>query len=201
MPLDNQTLTAARLGGDYILPFDRVLVGKDPRKPALVPGHQMVRVDAAQALVGDTSEQPMFVAAADSLNVEASAHYRFRCVAHLTTGATSASVAFSLNGSATFTTSFALGSGIAAASGTPGTLTMNNSVALETAFVVVAAGTGVNKRFIVEGEFETLAAGTIIPSVTFSADPQGDETVNVGTFFECWKTSDSAGLVSIGNFG
>ena len=105
MPLNNLTVTAARNGGDYVLPFDRVLVGKDPNKAGLVPAFQMVRVDSATALLGDTSEQAMFASTADALTVESGAHYRFRCVGVLTTGGTSASVAFSLNGTATFTTS------------------------------------------------------------------------------------------------
>jgi hypothetical protein len=64
---------------------------------------------------------------------------------------------------------------------------MNNSAALGTAFAVVAAGTGVNKRFIVYGGFEVNAAGTVIPAVTFSADPQGDETTDVGSIVEFWQ--------------
>jgi hypothetical protein len=157
-----------------------------PGTGGLMSVHQRVRADAATALVGDTSEQPMFATAGDALTVLAASTYRFRCVAQLTTGATAVTVAFSLNGAATFTSSFALAFGIHAASGTAGTPVMQNSVAVETAFVVVASGTGVNKRFIVEGEFEVNAGGTIIPSVTFSADPNGTETVDVGSFFECW---------------
>lgn len=157
------------------------------------------RVDAATALAGDTSEQPMFAAANDALTVLAATTYRFRCIAQLTTGATSASVSFSLNGDATFTSSFAVSQGTNAASGTAAAPVMNNSVALGTAFVVCAAGTGVNKRFIVEGEFEVNAGGTIIPSVTFSADPQGTETVDVGSFFEAWSLG-GAPVTSIGSW-
>jgi hypothetical protein len=125
--------------------------------------------------------------------------YRFRCVAQLTTGATAVTVAFSLNGDATFTTSFGVSLGVDAASGTAAAAFMNNSVALGTAFVVCASGTGVNKRFIVEGEFEVNAGGTVIPSVTFSADPQGTETVNVGSFFECWAIG-AAPVTAIGGW-
>lgn len=147
---------------------------------------QLARVDSAKALLGDTSEQPLFATTGDALTVVAGMTYRFRCVAQLTTGTDSASVAFSLNGDATFTTSFAVSHGIGGAAGTAAASAMNTSVGLGTAFVVCAASGSANKRFMVEGEFEVNEGGTIIPSVTFSADPNGTETVVVGSFFECW---------------
>jgi hypothetical protein len=148
----------------------------------LVPAYQFVRADAANPLVGDTSEQPLFAAASDRITVVAGMTYRFQALITLTTGATSASVSFSLDGTATFTSSWAHSFGIHAASGTAGTPVMNNSAALGTAFAVVAAGTGVNKRFIVYGGFEVNAAGTVIPAVTFSA-----ETTDVGSIVEFWQ--------------
>jgi hypothetical protein len=153
----------------------------------MVPSIQLARVDAATALVGDTSEQPMFAAANDRMTVLAGATYQFRCVGLLTTGATAVTVTFSIAGTATWTSAAAISFGIHAASGTAGTPVMNNTTDLDTGFVVVASGVGVNKRFIVEGDFEINAAGTIIPSVTFSADPQGDETVNVGSYFRLMR--------------
>jgi hypothetical protein len=55
-----------------------------------------------------------------------------------------------------------------------------------TATVVVASGTGVNKRFHIEGEFEINAAGTIIPQIQLGGATSGTVTANVGSFFECW---------------
>jgi hypothetical protein len=156
----------------------------DGTQDELYPAFYIARTDVAKALVGDTSEQSMFATAGDALTVAAGDTYLFRCVGLLTTGATAVTVTFSLAGTATFTTSNAISFGIHAASGTAGTAAMNNSADLNTGFVVVASGTGVNKRFLVEGQFEVNAAGTVIPSVTFSADPQGDETVDLGSYFQ-----------------
>jgi hypothetical protein len=193
---DNTKRVAFSVGG-LTTATDRTITVGDGS--GLLPAYQIARVDSATALVGDTSEQAMFASAGDALTVVAATTYRFRCVAQLTTGATAVTVAFSLNGDATFTTSFGVSLGVDAASGTAAAAFMNNSVALGTAFVVCASGTGVNKRFIVEGEFEVNAGGTVIPSVTFSADPQGTETVNVGSFFECWAIG-AAPVTAIGGW-
>jgi hypothetical protein len=149
------------------------------------PAYQLARTDVALALVGDTSTQPLFPAANDALTVIAGGTYRFRSAVRLTTGATSVTVSFVLGGTATLTTINYVSHGTNAATGTAAASVMNNGEAA-TAIVVVAAGTGVNKRFTLEGDLEVNAAGTIIPSIAFSADPQGDETVNVGSFFECF---------------
>lgn len=200
MPLDNLTTNAARYTDEYVLPFDRLYLGTTAARRAIIPAHQLARIDVALALLGDTSTQDLFPSANNAITLDATAHYRFRIVAALTTGATSAAVNLILGGTATLTSIFYVSQGTNGAAGTAVAPVMNSSV-VATTTVVVAAGTGVTKRFMVEGELETLAAGTFIPQIVFSADPQGDETVNVGSFMEVWKISDTAGLTFVGNYG
>jgi hypothetical protein len=161
-----------------------------PATNGKVLAYQFARVDAATSLAGDTTDQPLFAAAGDTLAVIGATSYRFRCAYRLTTGATSVTVSFLFGGDATFTTCNYIAFATDAASGTPAAATLQNAEAA-TAVVVNAAGTGVNKRAYIEGEFETNAGGTIIPSIKFSADPQGTETVNVGSFFEIWELGDA----------
>lgn len=167
-----------------------------PDASGVLPVPQLVRADAAFTLTNGVGAQAMFAAAAAALTVKAGQSYRFRVVARLTTGAVSAAVSFLFGGTATFTTVNYVSHGINAASGAATASAMNNGEAA-TAVVVVAAGTGVNKRFQIEGEFEVNAAGTLIPQIQFSADPTGTLTTDVGSFFEAWPIG-AAPVTAIG---
>jgi hypothetical protein len=48
------------------------------------------------------------------------------------------------------------------------------------------AATGVRTRIRLVGSFKVNAAGTIIPQITFSADPTGALTTNIGSYFRCF---------------
>jgi hypothetical protein len=154
----------------------------------LAVNHQSARVDAALSLVDDTSVQPIFPAANDSLTVVAGQSYRFESLIKLTKGTNAVSLNFALvPTTATFTTCNYVSFSTAAASGTAAAAIMNNHE-VATTTVVAASSASVNMRIFLTGEFEINAGGTIAPSVIWSGATGSTPTVNVGSFFECWPT-------------
>lgn len=165
----------------------------------LVPAHYYARIDAARNLVDDTSTQTLFPSTEDVLTVVAGGTYRFRLVARLTKGANNVSMAYITTlATATLTSINAVAISGAAASGTAVAANINN-IDVATTITVVAASTGANIRLQIEGEFEVGTGGTLSPTVAFSGATGSTPTVNVGTFFECWRVGANP-ITAIGPF-
>jgi hypothetical protein len=151
----------------------------------IVPTRPFARIDAQRSLVDDNSVQPLFPTTGDALTVIAGETYRFRCMGRVIKGANSVDVSFLLGGDATFTTINYVVIASNTAAGSLGTATTGIGVAA-TAKSITAASVSTNARWIIDGEFEINAAGTIIPSVQFGGVTGATPTVELGTFFECW---------------
>jgi hypothetical protein len=196
--LAGATLPTSFAQGDLDLDADgRLYLAGSATQRGLVRGYQMIRADAVLSLGNTTSATDMFLT---DVTVKAATHYRFRLRYSALTGASATTLTFlfSASGTATWTTIAYTSLGIDAAAGTAAAPVMNTS-AVETAVVVGASGTGVVKRISIDGEFETLAGGTVIPQIKFSADPTGTCQTQVGSYFELWETG-ATGLTVIGPF-
>lgn len=157
---------------------------------------QGMRTDAARNLVDDTTAQAVFPTTHDAVTVSAGQQYRFRAAYRITKGANSVSYGTLFAGTATFTTINYLQTTGHAASGTTVAANINNG---EVATVVAGvAGTGVNYRILLEGEFEVLAGGTVIPQVVLSGASGATPAVSVGSWFECWPEGVNP-VTAIGN--
>jgi len=138
---------------------------------------------APLVLPNNTSLNAMFTAAHDTFTAAAASTYRLELVARITTGATSHTTAFGLvgAGNATFTsvnleafTSSTADGGLGAS--------QQSAIIVSTAQVLNAAATTVKTTLYIVGSFQTTAAGTIIPSIQFSADPTGTCQTDVGSY-------------------
>lgn len=166
-------------------------------KRGLIQHVQKSRIDAARNLVDDTSNQAIFPAADDAFTVVAGQQYRFLLAGRFVKGVNSVSLRLVFGGTATFTTCNYVAIGGTGASGTAVAPGMNNGEAA-TVTDIVLAGTGVNARTLVVGEFEINAGGTIIPQVSWSGATGATPAVSVGTFFEMWPEGANP-VTSIGN--
>jgi len=159
----------------------------------VAPNMQVAAVKGTKTALSNsiTTAQAIFAAANDTLTLDASSTYRFRAKIGLNTGATSHTTAFSLGGTATFTSISYVANTTSSAAATLATPQM---IRVETAAATVlnAASTAVTTDIVIEGEMEINAAGTIIPQVTFSAGPTGTCEVALDSFFEIWVTGPNA---------
>jgi hypothetical protein len=121
----------------------------------------------------------------------------FDAYIHLTTGETPRTPTFGFCETATFTSSTYLSNGVTGSAGSVNTPSMRE-VKTASAAVILGAATGVRTRICLVGSFQVNAEGTIIPRITFSADPTGTLTTNIDSFFRCFPigtntvTSDGA---------
>lgn len=149
----------------------------------VLPGTQFVRVTGEdRALAGSTDAQAIFAAANDTLTVLPGTLYRVEFNIYLTTGATSHTTSLSFGGTATATSVQISVMGRSAADNTLAAPQWKEMEAL-TAVAVTAASTAVTTHITGFGLIETDDGGTLIPQVTFSADPEGDEVVEIGSYF------------------
>lgn len=161
--------------------------------PRVAPNMQVAAVKGTKTALnnGITTAQNIFAAANDTLTVDASQTYRFRAKIGLNTGATSHQTSFGFGGTATFTSASWTAVATSAALATP-TAPQMTVVEAATMTNITAASTATRTDFLVEGELEINAAGTIIPQVAFSAAPTGTCEVALDSFFEIWVTGPNA---------
>lgn len=130
-----------------------------------------------------TTAQSIFQAANDTLTVVANTSYRFRAKLGFNTGATSHTTAFTLGGTATYTSVGYISQATSSAAGALAAPQMCR-VAVATVSILTAASTAVTTDIWIEGIIRTTNAGTIIPQVTFSAGPTGTCETAANSFFE-----------------
>lgn len=150
------------------------------------------------ALVGDTSVQSPFTAANDTLTVEAATAYLWQTRLHLTGGTTSHTVGFTLLGGGTATLAVFSGRALHV-SGSAEAVTSNDidykNLGDEddgSAIVVTPAITAAETNLEIEGIVVTTAAGTLIPSIAFSTDPEGTEVCQPGSYLWLRKLGSAA---------
>lgn len=150
---------------------------------AVTVNDQYAYQSAAFALPNNTSLNAMFTAAHDTFTALAATTYRFELVARLTTGATTHTTAFGLlgAGTATLTSVMLMGTSMSAADATLAA-SQQAPILVGTAQVVTATSTAVKTGIYIAGSFQTNAAGTIIPSIQFSADPTGTCQTDIGSY-------------------
>jgi hypothetical protein len=148
------------------------------------------RNDTTLNLVDDTSNQAIFPSTYDELTVIAGATYRFRCVGRIIKGTTSVTISWLFGGTATFTTCNWAASATCASASTPGTATLAIAGAAA-ATQLFAGNVSTNIRWVMEGEFEINAGGTIIPQITFGGATGATPVVQLGTFFEAWQVGSN----------
>lgn len=160
------------------------------------PAMRFVRAAVDKALVGDTSVQTIGAAANDALSVTAATLYFFDAFLYITGGTTSHTIAFTLKGGGTATVTSVLYKA-EHVSGTAEAVTSNDiDFTLVdsddgTGVVVTPAITAGASHIWIEGEFAVNAAGTIIPSIKLSADPQGDEVLKLGSRVRIYPVGSS----------
>lgn len=188
MPIDHNTLTALRSANDWKLPPGMTINGGVPL------GAQGLYAASNVTLSNVNTAQSIFSSAADALTVEAKTTYRVNGLIRLVLdeGSTpdSHTTSIGIGGTATFSTVGIVLSAIAS-NGT--TLADLDSKVLESATAVAAtAASTANREMIrIEGVVIVNAAGTLIPQLTFSADPTGTCYTNAGSFFEIYRIGNS----------
>lgn len=169
-------------------------------KKGIAPHLQVAYQSAPFTLANSTALQAAFAATNDSLLLTAATTYMVEGLISHTTGATSHTEAFSLLGAGTATlTSAAIGVSAAAAAAATPVAPVDTLIEVGTAVVVTAAITAVRTVLKIFGSFQCLAAGTMIPSIQFSADPTGTLTTNVGSFFRIYPIGSNV-LTGVGNW-
>jgi len=128
---------------------------------------------SAKSLANDTSTQNIFASANDALTVEASTTYAFEGVIRVTNGSTSHTTSFGFGGTATLTDigydamSQRVGAGNNNGTFSGRWMTSASQTATD------AAGTSLGWTLKVRGLIRVNAGGTLIPQMSFSADPTG----------------------------
>ena len=138
--------------------------------------------------VSNDTLYPYLLAAGDTLTVLAASRYAFETQIHLTHGNTTHTTAFGFAGTATFTDinydsilwAGAGGQSIATAQSTKNTI-------VSTITVLNATGGAGAVDINIKGTFAINAAGTIIPSIAWNADPTGTYLSKTGTYFRARK--------------
>ena len=132
------------------------------------------------------TDQPAFAAAFDTWTLQGSTLYEFEGYLDITTGTNSHSVAFG----------FALGGGASInwikyqASTFAGTINTNVtgvryiSVNQSTQTVLNAAGGNARQYHYIKGFVSVNAAGTFVPTITFSLAPGGTNEMNIGSYMK-----------------
>lgn len=149
----------------------------------------MARIDVARNLVDDTSNQPIFPTGANALQVVAGMMYRFRAGYYLSKGANVVNARPLFLGTATFTSFSFDATGFIVLNPNVNTTEGNSRHSTPTVnspFNVVASAAALNQTIKLEGLFEVLAGGTVIPAINWSAATGATPTVLVDTYFECW---------------
>jgi hypothetical protein len=175
---------------DFVPGSQKIIQVKDPYE--LNNKEQYTYQSAAFVLPNNTSLNAMFAAARDTFAAAAATTYRFDLVAQLTTGATTHTTAFGLLGAGTATfTSVALHALATSVAAAAIGAAQESFIQVATAQVIAATSTAVKTVIHISGSFQTLAGGTIIPSIQFSADPTGTCQTDVGGFCRIYPIGTS----------
>ncbi len=153
--------------------------------------------NAANVTLGNvTTAQSPFTAANDTMTVEAATLYHFETMIATVQGTTSHTLAFGAGGTATFTNITHFAEHISVTDATLASNDVDHKLTkLTTAFtatVVSPAITATGTILKVKGSFLTNAAGTLIPQITFSADPTGTCEAHLGSYFMAKKMPSGA---------
>jgi hypothetical protein len=122
--------------------------------------------------------------------------YFFECIFNLTSlSGSSHSIAFSLGGTASFTSLMYewIGGG-----GNPSTGLDMNASATATATTVVAAGTTAACNVVIRGSMRVNAGGTVIPQVT-QVTASAAAVVAAGSYFRAWPAGSGA-VTNVGDW-
>lgn len=155
-----------------------------------------IRNAVAKTLANDTNAQSPFTAANDSLTLEAGAIYNFEGLINLVQGTTSHTVALTF--ALTTATLTDISYFTQHVSVTDTTLASNDVdhkfTKVATATVVTPAITATGTFIWINGSMKVNAAGSVIPQITFSADPTGTCECQIGSYFRLIKMpSDATG--------
>jgi hypothetical protein len=171
----------------------------------------MYSLDTDRTLVGTVVGGTYYSMFGFGLDVEADNAYFVDLYCGIKTGTTSHTVSFRFGGTATFGdcqfrtefTNLALSTG-AAGAGTPtAAVTLSfigNPNETATNAVISPASVLASKFFRVHGIITCTAAGTINPSVAFSANPGGTNQITRLSFIKLNPIGTSTGILSAGNW-
>jgi hypothetical protein len=148
---------------------------------------QFVSNTSDTTLNSDANPQTIFAAANDTLTVLGSTTYEFEAQYLLTTGTTTHTTASLFGGSATLTS---IGYWAELWSVTDGTISTTAPsvlrVAVGTAVVLNATSVAAATTIRLKGIIRVNVAGTLIPQITFSANPTGTNLGKTNSYFRLW---------------
>ena len=182
---NSQTIIEIATGGTLALRQEALQIyanGDTSKTPMVVPATQFARVRAAVVSLADSaSAQACFAAANDTLTVLGGTLYRVEFNIFLTTGASSHATSFGFAGTATATSVQITLLGRSAADNTLAAPQWKEMEALA-ATAATAASTAVQTHITGFGLIETNGAGTLIPQITFGAQPGSTNQVEIGSY-------------------
>lgn len=137
-----------------------------------------------------------------AITVGAATSYMFEAVYLITnTGTTSHTWAVLFGGTATLTSGAMLAQGVTNTSSAVAAVSQGYTTDLTTAYVVTSASTSATENVTVKlsGIVRINAAGTFIPQVKASAQPNGTEKMLANSFFRMWPVGINT-VASVGNW-
>ena len=172
-------------------------MANDSYTNGVVPVHGtdilFIRNAVAKTLTNGTGAQSPFTAANDTLTVEAATLYKFEALIATVQGTTSHTVAWTFAGTATLTNIGYYSEHVSVTDTTLASNDIDNKwTIVGTAVVITPAITATGSIIRLQGTFLTNAAGTLIPQITFSADPTGTCECQIGSYFHAWKLPSAA---------
>jgi hypothetical protein len=153
---------------------------------------------AAVTLNSDANPQSPFASGADTFTLTANKSYEFETLIYLGTGATSHTTAFSPIGSGTATVTTLWWAYLWSAAAETISTTQSAVICNDTsAKVLNAASTAVETTILVKGIIRCTSGGTIVPQITFSANPTGTNECKANSYFKIWPIGTNT-VASIG---
>lgn len=202
---DNFTLKVSADGSTYnnALVAEAATGHMTGRKGGVLTAVQEARLNATKSLPNSTAVTAIFQTTEDTLTLEANTTYEFE--GEFMVSGSAGTVAHTVNfsplgaGTATCTTSYlAQGTNAAAAASTgilQSWITATGSTAVTPSFTPTAARTA---TILVKGRIVVTTAGTIIPSLAYSAAPGGAGTIAVNSAFRIWPIGSNT-VVKVGD--
>lgn len=163
------------------------------------PSIQYVCNSGDKTLNSDANAQSPFVATADTLTVTAATTYLFDSFIYLTTGTTTHTTAFGFGGTATITSVLYYANLVSSAAATIATSASWLEVVSAAATVLNATSGAASTKIRLKGTIRINVAGTLIPQITFSANPGGTNLGKTNSFFRLYPVGINT-VTSVGNW-
>lgn len=169
----------------------------------LIASVQQCMLSSDRTGANDTSNQPIFDAAFDTVTLEADTAYGFELVFTLTraAGATSHTTALRFDGTAVGTHRGLIFSASTTGDivGTVSHKRLSGSLNSTTIFTAASTSATENLSVLTRGWIRTSGAGTLIPQFAYSAAPGGAPTILADSYFRIWPVG-SGTVTTIGDY-